>query len=212
MPDCVVTRRGAPPRVALRNNHRACLLRVAAALLLALAIGPATVALGQTSRPAESLPSTPPIDVEFDRNAPFPRYRSFAWAPDLEPLKNSTNHRLLVSAVERVLGAKGMTKASPGQPPDVLVSFYAKPVGKLKAQTAERSAATRDPSTQSIVTTMERERLGTLAIELIDGISRHTVWRAMGTQMLGSQTETAEQVDGYAAALLASYPPDPSKP
>ncbi len=130
----------------------------------------------------------------------------------MEALKNPTNHRLLVSAVERVLGTKGMTKAGPGTPADVLVSVYARPLGKLKPQTAERTSATRDPSKQGLVTTIERERVGALAIELLDAISRRMVWRAMGTQMLGSQTATAEQIDGYVVALLANYPPAPPTP
>jgi hypothetical protein len=151
-------------------------------------------------------------EVEYDRNAEFARYRSFDWVTDLQPLKNATNHRLLVSAIERALTAKGLSKAEPGRPADVLVNFYSRTEGKLKGTTAEKGAATRDPSTQSVVTTFERERLGMLAIELLDGISRNMVWRAMGSQMLGSQTETAERIDGYVATLLASYPPAPPKP
>lgn len=172
--------------------------------------------------PAAQTPTPPPPapapyasakpEVEYDPNAAFARYGSFGWVTDLQPLKNATNHRLLVSAIERALTAKGLSKAEPGRPADVLVNFYSRTEGKLKGTTAEKGAATRDPSTQSVVTTFERERLGMLAIELLDGISRIMVWRAMGSQMLGSQTETAERIDGYVSTLLASYPPAPPKP
>ena len=184
-------------------------------LVLAVSLtGP--VAPGATSAQAPPPASAPfpsaAVEVEFDRAAAFPRYKSFGWVPDLEPLKNATNHRLLVSAVERALLAKGLAKAPAGQPPDVLVNFYARALGQLKSSTSETPAATRDPSRQSVVTTIARERVGTLAIELLDGISRQMVWRAMGSHMLGAQKETADQIDGYVATLLASYPPDTSRP
>jgi hypothetical protein len=168
-------------------------------------------ASGQSPPPAAPYASAKP-EVEFDPSAAFPRYKTFDWVPDLQPLKNSTNHQLLVSAIERALTTKGLSKASPGRPADVLVNVYARAEGRLKGTTSEKSAATRDPSSQSVVTTFERERLGVLAIELIDGISRNMVWRAMATQMLGSHTETAERIDGHVATLLASYPPTAPKP
>jgi hypothetical protein len=171
-----------------------------------------SAASAQAPPPASAPFPSAAVEVEFDHAAAFPRYRSFDWAPDLEPLKNATNHRLLVSAVERALLAKGLTKAAAGQPPDALINFYARALGQLKPSTNETTAATRDPSKHGVVTTIARERVGTLAIELLDGISRQMVWRAMGSHMLGAQTETADQIDGYVTTLLASYPPDPLRP
>lgn len=179
---------------------------------LVLLVLVASHALAQPAPRTIELPPTPPVEVEYDRTAPFARYRVFNWAPDLEALKNATNHKLLVAAVERTLAARGMTKAPAGAPADVFVSFYARPVGKLKPQTTEKTAPNRDPAKQGVVTTIERERVGALAIEFIDGISRQMVWRAMGTQMLGTQTESAEQIERYVTSLLEKYPPSPSTP
>lgn len=214
----------APARVP--RHHRwvpgliASMMVAAAAFAAAAQVVPPSAPTSAPAPPTAQAPVPPPAapyasakpEVEYDQNAEFARYGSFGWVTDLQPLKNATNHRLLVSAIERALTAKGLSKAEPGRPADVLVNFYSRTEGKLKGTTAEKGAATRDPSTQSVVTTFERERLGMLAIELLDGISRNMVWRAMGSQMLGSQTETAERIDGYVSTLLASYPPAPPQP
>ena len=51
-----------------------------------------------------------------------------------------------------------------------------------------------------------REDEGTLAIELLDGASRQTVWRAKTHAVLGSRAETAAAIDPLVGRMLESIP------
>jgi hypothetical protein len=174
-------------------------------LLFALAL-----ATGATR--AQPAPGTPPADgvveVEFDRGTDFGRFRTFAWSPDLQPAKNETFHRLIVGAVERELVKRGLAKADrPVQSPtQLLVTYWTQADVRIKGSTSEK-ASPMGPDQRSIVTTFERERIGRLGIELLDGISRATLWRARGSGLVESTAETGARIEASVGRLLADFPP-----
>ena len=71
----------------------------------------ASVALGQK------------VNVDWERGANFPRYRTYAWGECEDPGELRLWQPRIVQNIEFQLAAKGFRKAPPGQRPDVIVSY-----------------------------------------------------------------------------------------
>ena len=181
------------------NHFLACRAAIALALIL-----PAVAAGAAAAAHQDGQGTKPEIDRFVDPAADFARYKTFSWAPDLVPAKRETFHKLILSAVERALMAKGYTKVTTGRS-DLQVTYWTARDTKLKGSTSTPISPAK-PSDQQVVTEFGREDEGTLAIELLDGVSRQTVWRAKTHAVLGSRAETAAAIDPLVGRMLESIP------
>ena len=166
------------------------------------------VALVPTALPAQSRPSPPPVEVDYDKTADFGLYKTYAWVPFQEPAKNPANHIRIMRAVERELEAKGLTKADPPHGADLFIHYQGR-VDKQTRSTPTVKDSVWQPSNPTFIVNFDRIEVGTLIVELWDGKSKDMVWKAKGSEMLRRADQTPEQIDAMVTMLLAGYPPKP---
>jgi hypothetical protein len=179
-----------------------CLPTLLAALL--------ALSLPQSPPPADLAPQGAPasdVQVDYDHDVDFSRYKTFAWAPFLQPLPNADNNNLIQDSIERLLGARGFKKVAAG-PADLYVNYWAKVESKVTGRPTEQPNAWQP--TQPIVTVdLEREKTGTLGIQVYDARSNNLVWGAKAPEALGPSKTTGPRIDEIVSALLAAFPPKP---
>ena len=132
-------------------------------------------------------PSGPEVRVEFDRDAPFERYRTFNFQTPLG-IGDGAVTRYLVSATRRELEALGLRFEEANA--DLRVNFN----GRLSEQHGAPEAA---PHT-----------IGTIEIDLVDVSTRQLVWESVVTEVVSDQVLTGLQpaIDRIVAAAFARYP------
>jgi hypothetical protein len=174
--------------------------------LLALSMSqvpPPTTPAGQA---AQGAPRSE-VQVDYDHDVDFSRYRTFAWAPFLQPLPNADNNSFIQDSIERLLGTRGFKKVTAG-PADVYVNYWAKIDSKVRGRPTEQPNAWQP--TQPIVTVdLEREKTGTLGIQFYDARSNNLIWGAKAPEALGPSKATDARIDELVSALLAGFPPKP---
>lgn len=172
--------------------------RYAASVLLLVALS------GVTGR-AQTTPAGVLPEVEYDKTWDFGRYKTFAWAPFLEPAPNATTHRLLMGAIERGLVGLELTLV-PGPKADVYVNYWVKAAAKVEGTPSVDRTPRWGASDQRVVIEFQEARVGTLAIELWDGVGKSLVWRSKVSGALGTTQEVQQQVDHLVDRMLADYP------
>ena len=168
--------------------------------------GALAVALAGCAAPAAD------IRVEFDKDAPFERYRTFAFQ---EPLGTGDGAitRYLVSATRRELESRGMRLDE--KAPDVRVNFNGRlserhgaplsgpPGGYYSYRQGNYAAWSGYPALEAAPYT-----LGTLNIDVIDAARNQLVWEGIVTGIVSDKmlTELQPAVDRAVAAAFARYP------
>ena len=153
----------------------------------------------------QTAPAVPLPEVEYDQTWDFGRYKNFAWAPFLEPAPNATTHRLLVGAIERALVAQGLA-FEPGAKADLFVNYWVKTNTKVEGDPAVDRTPRWGANDQRVVIEFKEARVGTLVIELWDGVGQNLVWRSRVSGALGTTQEVQQQIDAVVQRMLADYP------
>jgi hypothetical protein len=149
------------------------------------------------------------VQVDYDHDVDFSRYKVFAWAPFLQPLPNAENNSFIQDSVERLLIGRGFKKAAAG-PADFCVNYWAKIDSKVRGRPTEQPNAWQ-PKEPIVTVDLEREKTGTLGIQIYDARSNNLIWGAKASEALGSSKETAARIDEIVSALLAAFPPKPTR-
>lgn len=156
---------------------------------------------------------------DFDPNARFEDYRSFAWlseepgtlaagpgTEDLDPLLARRIHE----AIEGQLEARGYRKLDDPAAADFVVSFSLGSREKIEIQSSPTLAAGYYGyggwyAGTSVSATSYTE--GTLSIDVFDGSSHLAVWHGWASKRLDQTTDRAALVDEVVSAILARFPP-----
>lgn len=155
------------------------------------------------------------VSSDFDRDADFANYKTYAFAPEADQLPvDDLNKRRIFAAVEKELDAKGFTKSDN---PDVWIDL------KIKGEQKQSATATSNSpyygggygyrwgggfSTTTI--NVENYVEGTLFIDMIDVSKKQMVWqgRAVKTIDPESSAQKREENINYAVKqVFTQYPP-----
>jgi hypothetical protein len=172
-------------------------LRVAAAVLLTLA--------------ACASPG-PEVRVEFDKDAPFERYRTFAFQTPLGTGEGAVT-RYLVSATRRELEARGMRFEEKAA--DLRVNFNGRlserhgaalsgpPGGYYSYRQGQYAAWSGYPALEAAPYTV-----GTINIDLIDAARNQLVWEGVITDVVTDKmlVDLQPAIDRAVAGIFARYP------
>ena len=160
-----------------------------------------------------------PVQSDFDPNARFDAYRTFAWLSDkpgtleggagteaIDPLLT----RRIQESIEDHLEAKGYRKVDDPAAADFVVSFSVGRQEKIKIQSSPNLGVGRYGyggwyAGSSVSATSYTE--GTLAIDLFDGKSHLAVWHGSASKRINQTTDRAALVDEVVGAILAKFPP-----
>jgi len=158
-------------------------------------------------------PAGPGVRVEFDRDAPFERYRTFAFQNPLGTGDGAVT-RYLQAATRRELEARGLRydEASP----DLRVNFNGRlseqhgaphapvaPGSYYSYRQGNYAAWSGYPMLETVPYTV-----GTINIDLIDTARRQLVWEGVVSGVVTDKmlTELQPSVDRSVSAAFAQYP------
>ncbi|TYA74993.1 DUF4136 domain-containing protein [Seonamhaeicola marinus] len=162
------------------------------------------------------------VAADYDKNARFPEYKSFAFFKtgiDKAEISDLDKRRIL-RAIEAELLAKGYTKS---KNPDLLISLFTKSQQRVDVYNNAWGmgawgwggwgpgwGAGWGPGwgwgwNQPNVSTSTQ---GTLYIDLIDAKKKELVWQGMGTGYLSKNMEKKEErIKEFVVKIMEKYPP-----
>ena len=156
---------------------------------------------------------------DFDPNARFESYRSFAWlseeagtlaggarSEDADPLLA----RRIRESIERHLAARGYRKLDDPAAADFVVSFSVGRREKVQIQSTPTLYGGYYGyggwyAGSGIAATSYTE--GILAVDVFDGRSHLAVWHGWASKRVNEATDRAALVDEVVGAILAKFPP-----
>ena len=151
------------------------------------------------------------VAADYDRNANFETYRSFAfYKPGIDKAEISDlDKRRILRAIEAELLNKGFTKS---QNPDMLVSIFTKSREKINVYNNGFGPYGYgwgwSPWYWNNYNTVSRSTEGVLYVDLIDAKSKELVWQGMGTGYLSQNMDKKnERIKEFVSKILENYPP-----
>lgn len=154
------------------------------------------------------------IDVDFNPNVEFEKYRTWGWVPDRDKghhgvLADLTMRERVEKALAIRLREAGLTEAGPDATPDVLVRYQGD-VGQGKSGTSSVSAGYywTDPAYASVQFT---EQNATLIVDLVDGASKALAWRLYIHHSYGGPSDPPNRMRDALDKGFAKYPPSASE-
>ena len=138
------------------------------------------------------------------RKADFAHFKTYAWASGHrvadEPLNKS-----IISSIDAQLSAKGLTKVSPGEHPDVLVSYdvvFDRDIRGMGFRDGLRNLPWRSGSKYVL--------LGMLVVNLVESDTGSMVWRGMASGDVdanASPKKHDKKIHEVAQKIFRNYPP-----
>jgi hypothetical protein len=139
------------------------------------------------------------VKVDADPNANLANYKTYQWDSPLPP-GNPIIQQAIITAIDQALAAKGLTKVTEGA--DVTVVYFAATNTDIQIGHPSWSHAMGSGNSTGIAVGGQSWPVhkGTLVVDLIDGKSKASVWRASATQLLkegpsGNPAKDAKRVE-----------------
>jgi Domain of unknown function (DUF4136) len=153
-------------------------------------------------------------NVDWDRQANFSQYHTYAWQPSPHPAKNFWNDRIM-DAIDKQLQAKGLTKVDSN--PDLWV-VYSNSIHDQKEVVGTGYnmgpywgwGYWGGPTTTTYNTWVTK--IGTLVVELSDAKQHELLWRGSATDTISDNSnKNIKTLDNMVAKLFKGYPPKEKK-
>ena len=144
--------------------------------------------------------ATTRVSADWDRNASFASYQSYAWVdtPQMRAMERGTLFdRRLRAAVDEQLATKGYRRVASGDDADVLLLYHADVQERLDVQHSGYAGRQWD---------VRDYRRGTLVIDLVDARSRTLVWRGTAEAEIADPDRSGERIAKAVRSMFASLP------
>jgi Domain of unknown function (DUF4136) len=134
------------------------------------------------------------VTVNADKNVDFAKIKSYSWTQG-QPSAVRAIDAQIIAAVDRELGALGMTKSGSG-PGDVMVAYYSLTRTDVNVD-AKEDANGRLP----------HYSVGTLVVAFLDPATRHRMLRLRNDKRIETEPAKLEEaINSAVSELFASYP------
>lgn len=150
------------------------------------------------------------VKTDFDPNADFTKYRTYAWKGAAPASETPANNNTLVdervhNAVNGQLAMKGMSEDP--QNPDFFVTFFVGQRERTEIDTFGYASAPRWRAGWGDVM-VRNHREGTLVIDIIDAKTGRLAWRAYCTDTVTDPKHLEKQINKAVEKAFKKYPPD----
>src|SRR6185436_15756236 len=139
------------------------------------------------------------VKVGADPNADLAKYKTYQWDKPLPP-GNPIIQQAIINSINQAMTAKGLTEVADGA--DVTVVYFAAVNVDVQIGYPSWSNAmgSGDPSGIAVGAQSWPVHKGTLVVDLIDGKTKNSVWRASAMQLLkdgptGNAAKDAKRVE-----------------
>jgi len=162
------------------------------------------------------------IHTDFDHQADFGSYSTFAWYQMEETDGPTQGPSQIVDgrirrAIAENLQAKGLSRAEPGEA-DLAVTYYASLNSQMQFHTTgwgygggwgwgPRWGFGYGFWPGWTTTTVHTYHEGTIIIDLIDREKNQLVWRGVTTRVLGKKSHSDEKIDQSMSRVFVDFPP-----
>ncbi|MFQ5754775.1 MAG: DUF4136 domain-containing protein [Acidiferrobacterales bacterium] len=149
------------------------------------------------------------VTVDFDKNADFPNYKTFAWKKGT-PAKGELMEKRIGDAVEQELQVKGLTQVESA--PDLYVVTHASSKTERQVQVDNLGYAgygwrgwhPRGPTSVNVY----EIPIGTLMVDLVDGKTNELVWRGLAEKTLSDKPQkVAKLIYKVVKKMFKKFPP-----
>jgi hypothetical protein len=152
------------------------------------------------------------ITYDFDRSAPFARFKTYAWVKGT-PVNDQLNDKRIVSAIDSQLAAKGFTKVAEASGADVLVAYHASFDKNLQINGFSSGwGGYRFGGSRSGRATVDEIVVGTIAVDLVEAANKTIVWRGLASGEVDTHAKPEKRertIQKAAEKLFKHYPPKP---
>ena len=135
--------------------------------------------------------------------ADFAHFKTYAWASG-HPVEDELLNQIIISSIDAQLLAKGLTKVSPGEHPDVLVSYSVVFDRDIRGMGFSDGLRSRWRSGSKYVL------MGMLVVNLVDSDTSAMVWRGMASGVVdenASPKKHDKKIHEVAQKIFRNYPP-----
>lgn len=154
--------------------------------------------------------STVEVNYDYDKEADFSKYKSYAWMPP--PPQGRPSSDLVSERIERAvtneLGAKGFREDA--NAPDLLVLYHVGTKDKIQVTDWGYSYGSYYWGMGGRSVDVYEYEEGTLIVDLVDAGTKQLAWRGWGTTTI-DRTKPPDQitamVNDVVAAIMKKYPP-----
>jgi hypothetical protein len=152
----------------------------------------------------------PNVVVDYDKNADFPRYRTYRWGTGV-PAKNPETDRQIVEAIDGQLSNKGFTKTE--SDPDLVVTYHAATHEEVDYDRPTYGSG-GGPAYGSLQTPESldppmRVRVGTIVVDMYEAKQQRRVWHGVGSDVvMDDPAKTSAEIHKGAAKMFEKFPPD----
>jgi hypothetical protein len=148
---------------------------------------------------ASSFVAAQKVKVDADPNADLSKYKTYQWDKPLPP-GNPIVQQTIIDSIDQAMSAKGLTKVAEGA--DVTVVYYAATNSDTQIGYPTWSHTMGSGNSTGIAVGGQSWPVnkGTLVVDLVDGKTKSSVWRASATQILkdgpsGNAAKDAKKVE-----------------
>jgi len=147
------------------------------------------------------------VSIDYDHDADFAGYRTYAWAPSQNPAKSPLWNQRIIDNIDRQLAAKGLQPADAEA--DLLVTYN----GGLQEDVSLRGFGTGGRWARGSISVNKVTKLeGTLIVDLYDQAAKRLVWRGIATETVSDQTEkNIAKLEKVVEILFKDYAPEPKQ-
>jgi hypothetical protein len=153
------------------------------------------------------------VDVDWDRNADFSKYKTYAWLESKHPGKGLWNQRI-IDGVDAKLAKAGLKKVDSNANPDALVDYNA---GVKEHPVVEGYDYSYRPwgwygprygPTGPTYTQSYQEKEATLLVDLVDNSNKQMVWRGTARDTLAdSSDKNVKTFEKAMDKMFKNFPP-----
>jgi len=155
---------------------------------------------------ALSLPALAKINVDFDRDADFSGYKTYAWLPGTEA-KSPLYHKRIMAAIDLRMEERGYTRVE-GEA-DLYVLYHASLSTERYVDVDDFGYWGRWRGWGSTTIDVYDIKVGTLIVDILDGGSRDLIWRGAGDDSFTSKAEKNEKkINKIVGKMFRKFPPE----
>jgi Domain of unknown function (DUF4136) len=130
------------------------------------------------------------VSVNYNHSQSFSGYHSYAWGSNnANQVQDSIMAQVATQNIDTALQAKGWTKVTEDQNPDVIVTAN----GGMKQQTSYSAWGMRGIGGGMGGITPEQNVIGTLIVDLYDAKTQSLIWRGIGQGTLSNNGNKNQQ-------------------
>ena len=145
------------------------------------------------------------ITTDYDHNADFTKYKTFAWGDNVGPTDGFTDRRIK-EAIRQQLAARGLREATDG-PPDIQVVYKVGARDRTSTTSLDTNwSSERWGAPENLSVDVFRE--GRLVVDILDAARKELIWRGTATATISEDTaKNRPKIQKAVEKMFRHYPP-----